>query len=162
MDVTTPDLTPRPPTTKKARGRNPVVYAVLGLIVVAIGFVVFQGLNNAALYYRNADEAIRDQASLGTKQFRVQGTVQNDVTRVGTEVDFSIQFPIDQPPSPANTIKVHHTAGDPPALFKAGLPVVLEGKWSQDRSFFISSRILVKHSEEYRAANPDRVQSDAP
>src|SRR6476469_7820282 len=101
MDVAAPDLTPRPRSTKKSRGRNPVMYGVLALIVVAIGFVVFQGLNNAALYYRNADEAIRDQPSLGTKQFRVQGTVQNDVARVGNEVDFSIQFPIDQPPSAA-------------------------------------------------------------
>jgi cytochrome c-type biogenesis protein CcmE len=158
-----PDLTPRAPTTKKkGRGRNPFVYGFLALIVVAIGFVVFQGLNNAALYYRNADEAIRDQASLGTREFRVQGTVQNDVARVGNEVDFTIQFPADQPPSSANTIKVHHVGGDPPELFKAGLPVVLDGKWSQDGSFFVSSQILVKHSESYKAANPDRVSSDAP
>jgi len=162
MDVAAPDLTPRPPTTKKSRGRNPFVYGVLALIVVAIGFVVFQGLNNAALYYRNADEAVREKASLGTNEFRVQGTVQNDVARVGNDVEFSIQFPADQPPSDANTIRVHHVAGDPPELFKAGVPVVLEGKWSEDGSFFISTRILVKHTEEYKEANPDRVNSDAP
>src|SRR5436190_20707966 len=135
MDVTdpvAPDLTPRqpPPSRTRTRRRSPLLYGVLALVVVAIGFVVFQGLNNAALYYRNADEAIRDQPSLGTKRFRVQGTVQDEVARVGNEVDFSIRFPTDQPPSATNTIKVHHTAGDPPELFKAGVPVVLEGNWS--------------------------------
>ena len=68
------------------------MYGALLLIVVAIGFVLFQGLNNAALYYRNADEAVHDKASLGTRRFRVQGTVQPDVAKVGQEVDFTIVF----------------------------------------------------------------------
>ena len=131
------------------------------LIVAAIGFVLFQGLNNAALYYRNADEAVHDKAALGTSRFRVQGTVQQGVTKNGNEVVFSIQFPTGQPPSAANTIVVHHT-GDPPELFQVGLPVVLEGHWSQDGTYFASDRILVKHSEDYKASNPDRVTSDAP
>ena len=50
--------------------------------------------------------------------------------------------------------------GDPPELFQAGLPVVLEGRWQGD--VFASDRILVKHSEEYKASNPDRVSSTAP
>ena len=56
---------------------------------------------------------------------------------------------------------VHHQ-GDPPELFQAGLPVVLEGHWSSDGTFFASDRILVKHTEEYKASNPDHVNSTAP
>lgn len=137
------------------------MYGVLLLIVVAIGFVLFQGLNNAALYYRNADEAVRDKASLGSRRFRVQGTVLQGVKKVGEDVDFTIQFPSDQPPTDQNTIHVVHK-GDPPDLFQPGLPVVLEGHWSSDGSFFASDRILVKHSEEYKDQNPDRVNSTAP
>lgn len=130
------------------------MYGVLLLIVAAIGFVLFQGLNNAALYYRNADEAVADKASLGTRRFRVQGTVQADVQKVGEHVRFTIEFnKVD--------VAVDHT-GDPPDLFQAGLPVVLEGHWSSDGSYFASDRILVKHSEDYKAQNPDRVSSNAP
>jgi cytochrome c-type biogenesis protein CcmE len=134
------------------------MYGVLALIVVAIGFVLFQGLNNAALYYRNADEAVRDKASLGTRRFRVQGTVQQNVTKNGQQVEFAIRFPDD---ASGTTIDVIHE-GDPPELFQPGLPVVLEGHWSSDGAFFASDRILVKHSEEYKAENPDHVNSTAP
>jgi len=130
------------------------MYGVLVLIVAAIGFVLFQGLNNAALYYRNADEAVHDKASLGTRRFRVQGTVQPDVAKVGQEVDFTIVFN-------NVSVAVRHQ-GDPPDLFQPGLPVVLEGHWSSDGTFFASDRILVKHSEEYKDQNPDRVNSTAP
>jgi cytochrome c-type biogenesis protein CcmE len=126
------------------------MYGVLVLIVAAIGFVLFQGLNNAALYYRNADEAVRDKASLGTRRFRVQGTVQPfDPTK--RPVEFDIVFN-------RATVHVLHQ-GDPPELFQAGLPVVLEGHWSADGSVFASDRILVKHSEEYKASNPDHACS---
>jgi cytochrome c-type biogenesis protein CcmE len=129
------------------------MYGVLVLIVVAIGFVLFQGLNNAALYYRNADEAVKEKDSLGTRRFRVQGTVQ-PFDKTKRPVEFDITF---------NNVAVHvQHQGDPPELFQAGLPVVLEGHWSSDGSFFASDRILVKHTEEYKAENPDHVSSAAP
>jgi cytochrome c-type biogenesis protein CcmE len=129
------------------------MYGALVLIIFAIGFVLFQGLNSAALYYRNADEAVRDKSTLGTRRFRVQGTVQafDKATR---PVEFDITF---------NSVAVHvQHQGDPPELFQAGLPVVLEGHWSADGSYFASDRILVKHTAEYKASNPDHVNSTAP
>ena len=100
------------------------MYGVLVLIVAAIGFVLFQGLNNAALYYRNADEAVAQKSSLGTRRFRIQGTVQTGVNKVGEQVDFTIAFN-------GVSVDVEHE-GDPPELFQAGIPVVLEGHWSAD------------------------------
>ncbi len=159
-----PDLTPRPVTDapRRRRTRNPGAYVLLALILAAIGFVVFQGLNNAALYYRNADEAIADKGNLGTHRFRVQGTVLNDVVKNGNEVDFSIQFPPGQPSSAQNTIAIRHTGGDPPELFKPGIPVVLEGHWDASGAFFASDSILIKHTAEYKEQNPGHVASDAP
>jgi cytochrome c-type biogenesis protein CcmE len=125
---------------------------LLVLVVIGLGVVLFQGLNNAALYYRNADEALADKASLGTSRFRVQGTVQDDVKQVDGEVDFTIAFN-------GAEIPVHHR-GDPPELFKAGVPVVLEGHFQGD--FYESDRILIKHTAEYKESNPDRVSTDAP
>ena len=137
MDVT-PRVGEAPPPRRR---RNPVVYAVGVAVVVAIGFVLFQFLNNAALYYRNADEAVRDKASLGTKRFRVQGTVQDDVVQAGDLVTFSIAFN-------GATVDVRHH-GDPPDLFKKDTPVVLEGHWDQSGQYFDSDTILIKHAAQY-------------
>ena len=154
-----PDLTPRtlgqPDAARRKRKRKPTVYVLLVLILAAIGYVIFQGLNNAALYYRNADEAVAQKASLGTHRFRVQGNVQDDVAKVGNEVDFTIAFN-------GATVPVHHIGGDPPDLFKAGIPVVLEGHWDQSGAFFTSDTILIKHTAEYKEQNPNRVPSNAP
>jgi cytochrome c-type biogenesis protein CcmE len=145
------DVTPRDPVEgPKRRRKNPAMYGALVLIVVAIGFVLFQGLNNAALYYRNADEAVHDKSSLGTRRFRVQGTVLPFDTSV-RPVQFDIEF---------NGVKIHvRHDGDPPELFQAGLPVVLEGHWSGDGTYFASDRILVKHSADYKAENPEHFSS---
>jgi cytochrome c-type biogenesis protein CcmE len=51
-------------------------------------------------------------------------------------------------------VPVRHK-GDPPELFRPGIPVVLEGRFQGD--FFSSDRIMVKHSETYVAKNPERV-----
>jgi cytochrome c-type biogenesis protein CcmE len=148
-----------PEARRPRRRRNPAAYVLLLLVVVGLGVVLFQGLNNAALYYRNVDEALHDKGSIGTSRFRVQGTVQDDVKQVDGEVDFTIRYNGTDPAHVDDSIPVHHR-GDPPELFKAGVPVVLEGHFQGD--FFVSDRILIKHTAEYKESNPDRVSSDAP
>ena len=67
------------------------------------------------------------------------------------------------------SVDVVHT-GSEPALFKAGLPVVVEGNWTGDGSHFASTRLLVKHTENYKKnddgkyeeEHPDRVDEDDP
>jgi cytochrome c-type biogenesis protein CcmE len=144
------ELTPRPAPLAPARRRNLGAMAVLVVVLVALGFIVFEGLSNATLYFYNADEAVQRQADLGTKRFRIQGTVQpgsREPTPDG--VTFFIVF--DRVP-----VEVHHV-GDPPELFKEGIPVVLEGRWSDDGRYFASDRIMVKHSSDYVAKNSERL-----
>ena len=117
---------------------------------VGIGFVVFQGLGNATLYFRNADEAVAERDDLGTRRFRLQGLVQRR-RRAGRRRRRASRSPSTAPTSPC----VH--AGDPPDLFQPGIPVVLEGHFVEGADTFASDRILVKHSEEYEAENPDRI-----
>jgi len=118
------------------------------IVVVALGFLVVQGLGNATLYFRTADEAVAQRESLGAKRFRIQGTVvAGSVRPQGNEVAFTIE---------ANDVSVPVVhQGDPPELFQPGIPVVLEGRFSGEH--FASDRILVKHSETYVADHPDRV-----
>jgi cytochrome c-type biogenesis protein CcmE len=110
---------------------------------------LWQGLGNATVYFKTADEAVRDRASLGTRRFRVEGVVvAGTVHQTGNAVRFDIE-------NNGATVAVHHE-GDPPELFKADIPVVLEGHWQG--SSFASDRIMVKHTSDYRAKNPDRVK----
>lgn len=154
MDV---DLTPRTagepgPDSSTRRRRSPLAVALLVLVLGALTFVLFRGLTNATLYYYNADEAVERREALGERRFRVQGDVQDDVVETENGARFSIAFN-------GVSVPVDHV-GDPPDLFRPGIPVVLEGHWEGE--VFASDRMLVKHSEEYKAENPDRVPSDAP
>ena len=149
-DPSVTELTEPVPAAAPVRTRNRTRLIVAAVIVLgALGFLVFQGLGNATVYFRTADEAVAQKASLGDKRFRIEGTVAaGSVREVGNDVTFKIQ-------SRGTTVDVLHT-GDPPELFRPGIPVVLEGRWKG--GVFASDRIMVKHSETYRAEHPDRTK----
>jgi cytochrome c-type biogenesis protein CcmE len=118
------------------------------VVVAALGFLVFQGLGNATLYFRTADEAVAQRQQLGDRRFRIEGdVVDGSVRQTGNDVSFTLT-------KNAVEVPVQHK-GDPPELFRPGIPVVLEGRFQGDH--FSSDRILVKHSETYVAENPERV-----
>jgi cytochrome c-type biogenesis protein CcmE len=144
------DLTPATSAPARRR-RSPAAYAVLAIVVVALGVVVAKGLSSASLYFYNADEAVAQRQDLGDKRFRLQGSVLGDtIDERDGKVDFAVAFN-------GVRVQVHHE-GSPPELFKPGIPVVLEGRWDRTGDFFDSDRILVKHSEQYEADNGDRLK----
>ena len=123
------------------------------VVLAALGFLVFQGLGNATLYFRTADEAVAQRAELGDRRFRIEGdVVDGSVRQVGNDVSFILT-------KNAVEVAVQHK-GDPPELFRPGIPVVLEGRFRGDH--FASDRIMVRHSETYVAENPERVKTTAP
>lgn len=131
----------RRPTAAGRRRWLPMI--VLGLVVVAIGVFVVRGLSDATLYFRNADEAVAQRDSLGTDRFRLQGSVVDEPAREGGSVLFQVSYN-------GAVVDVSHV-GDPPELFRPGVPVVLEGAWSDSDEAFHSDRIMVKHDEEYES-----------
>ncbi len=155
------DLTPRTlgdPTPSgqgppRSRRRQIQVAIALTVVLGALGLVLFQGLGNATLYFRNVDEAVAQRDHLGERRFRLQGIV-SDVReeQAGDGVEFDLEWN-------GVTARVVHR-GDPPELFEPGIPVVLEGHWDGD--VFASDRMMVRHSEQYKAENPDRVPAGAP
>jgi len=153
------DLTPRTdgrhgPAGASRRHRRWGAIAVLVLLLIAAGFIVRQALGTASLFYYNADEAVAKRDTLGTRRFRVQGTVVGATRPTADAVEFTIAFN-------GRQVQVRHTGSEPP-LFKPGLPVVCEGQWAVGRQVFESDRLVVKHSENYKKANPQRVRSDKP
>ncbi|MGH9149418.1 MAG: cytochrome c maturation protein CcmE [Acidimicrobiales bacterium] len=141
----TPAVGPRPAPASSRR------LWLAGLaIAAALGFLLWKGLDDATLYFRTADEALAQKASLGDRRFRIEGAVVAGSLQVrGDEVAFVIE-------ENDGRVPVVHR-GDPPELFRDMIPVVLEGRFEGD--VYRSDRIMVKHTNQYRAANPERVTS---
>ena len=122
---------------------------VIALVCGAIAFLLVQGLGNATTYFRNADEALADREELGTRRFRLQGTVVDVARSEGGVAVFDVEYH-------CATVAVRHD-GDPPELFRKGVPVVLEGHFQEGTDVFESDRIMVRHTEEYRTEERDRL-----
>jgi cytochrome c-type biogenesis protein CcmE len=146
------DLSPRstaPAQGSRWRGRRWAPLAVLAALAVVLGIILVQA-RGASLYFKNADEAVAQRHSLGTKKFRLQGTVVGKPRDTGSATLFTVEF---------NKVKVHvrHT-GSEPAMFRQGIPVVAEGHWNKAATTFESDRLLVKHDENYKDDHPDRLK----
>jgi len=122
---------------------------ILVVAVLAAGGLLWRGLGDATVYFKTADEAVAQRGSLGQRRFRLEGTVlAGSVHSAGNAVSFVVA-------ENDAEVAVHHV-GDPPELFRSGVPVVLEGHFAG--STYESDRILVKHTAEYRKANPNHVK----
>jgi cytochrome c-type biogenesis protein CcmE len=117
--------------------------AALSLCGVAIVAIVALAvvLSNNVVYFRTVSEAIEQRDSDGDRRFRMAGeVVPGSVQETANGVTFDIT-------DGKATAKVVHR-GDPPSLFKAGAPVVCEGRWGQGAAF-ASDRIMIRHGNEY-------------
>lgn len=134
---------------RRSRGRTLLGVGLLVVIVGGLGVVLLNGLNDAATFFYNVDEAVAKQPQLEGQRFRMQGNVVPGSVRTTPEgVSFVITYH-------GERVDVDHT-GDPPELFGPDIPVVLEGTFRGDR--FESDQILIRHDNEYDEKNPDRVR----
>ncbi len=120
------ELTPRDRevATSRAGARRWVGIGGLGLLVIAIEFVIVQA-RGASLYYLNADEAVAQREELGDKRFRLQGVVIGEPERATATQPTRGEVAYN-----GVAVDVRHT-GSEPALLKEVLPVVVEGRWNE-------------------------------
>lgn len=158
------DLTPRPPRAARRWWATAVVVAVLAAVAVLLVVLV----RDASLFVYEADEALAKRDELADDRFRLIGSPIED-SIVETEVAgrnavaFSVRFA-------DAVVDVVHTGSDPTALFQPGVPVFLEGRWTandpstptfangaNDGFHFASDTLRVKHDEDYRDDNDQRI-----
>lgn len=146
------DLSPRPVDDVRPRRRRrwlPVV--VLVAVIGAGGVIVTQFLTSAIDYYCNVDEIGAKEGCEAGRRLRVQGVVdEGSVTDDGTSTVFRVSFN-------GASLPVRYE-GEPGGIFKECIPVVVHGVLNGDT--FEGDRIEVKHSNEYVADNPDRVENE--
>jgi cytochrome c-type biogenesis protein CcmE len=119
------------------------------VVLAALAVLLVRGLGDATVYFKTVDEAVAQRSQLGDHRFRIEGTVvPGSVRQTGDDVAFRIQG------AGGASADVTHR-GDPPELFRPGIPVVLEGAWAGDH--YASDRIMVRHTSQYQARHPERV-----
>jgi cytochrome c-type biogenesis protein CcmE len=147
------DLSPRPapPSATRAQ-RKWLPLVVLAVVVVAAGVILVKFLGSAVDYYCNVDEVgSRDGCDAG-RRLRVQGTVDADSVEFADGVTaFSMSFG-------GVSLPVRYR-GEPGGIFAECEPVVVHGE-VDDAGVLRGDDIEVKHSNEYEAENPDRVEGD--
>lgn len=151
------DLPPVVTTRRPRRTSTVRVVVASTLLLGAVAFLVTKGLGSATVYFKTADEAVAQRQDLGTRRFRIQGTVMaGSIVQEDGRLLFTILG------DGGAVVPVVHTGGQPTGLFKDSIPVVLEGHWANQGGAYASDTIIVKHSETYRVDNPARVDDYAP
>ncbi|MEO7371952.1 MAG: cytochrome c maturation protein CcmE [Ilumatobacteraceae bacterium] len=146
------DLSPRQTTTAATlppqRRRNWKAVALLVVVLVAGGVVVTKFLTSAIDFYCNVDEVGHKSGCEAGRRLRIQGTVEEGtVEKSGAVTEFTIVF---------NKVEMPvHYEGDPGGLFQECIPVVVHG--TLEGKVFQGDQLEVKHSNEYAAKNPDRL-----
>ncbi len=143
------DLTPRSAPEPRSTSRRllPILVAVLATVAGLVIVVMF--LTSSIDYYCNVDEVgVRDGCD-DTRRVRVQGSVDEGSLQMRAgNTSFVMSFngvslPVDY-------------EGEPGGVFQECIPVVAHGRIVD--GVLMATRIEVKHSNEYKADNPDRLE----
>ena len=124
---------------KKVKLRFIFLALILASVILTV-FLVLQSLKENVVYFQSPSE-IKSLIELNTKKIRVGGMVKEQSVFVNSnEVNFVItDF--------KNEINVVYS-GAVPNLFAEGKGVVAEG-FLKDKNYFIATKILAKHDENY-------------
>jgi cytochrome c-type biogenesis protein CcmE len=126
------------------KARWPIAIA---LLVAAGGFAVIAAgrIGNNLVYYWSPSDLIRSGNKAYGASIRLGGLVAPG-SLVKTTTSNDVQFDVTD-----LKMTVHvRTHGVPPQMFREGIGVVVEGTMTRD-GWFDGSRLMVSHSNEYKA-----------
>ena len=117
-----------------------IFLALILASVILIVFLILQSLKENVVYFQSPSE-IKSLIELNKQKIRVGGMVKEQSVSINsTEVNFIIT-------DYKNEINVTYS-GAVPNLFAEGKGVVAEG-FLKDKNYFLATKILAKHDENY-------------
>jgi cytochrome c-type biogenesis protein CcmE len=124
---------------RKVKFRFVFILSIITILILSV-FLILKSLEENVVYFQSPSE-IKAIGELERKKIRVGGMVKkNSISVEKKEVKFIItDF--------KNEINVTYS-GVVPNLFSEGKGVVAEG-YLKDRNFFLATKILAKHDENY-------------
>ncbi len=138
---------PRAPGAARPNKRLAIAAAVV-ILLGGFGYLIYGGIGENIVYFLTPQELYAKGEKVIERPVRLGGQV----------VPGSVQWNADQldlrfrVTDGAKEVAVH-SKGAPPQMFRAGIGVVVEGKY-QRNGVFESNSLMVKHSNEYRAPKP--------
>jgi len=147
-------------TKTQSRSRNPsrkpLAIAALVVMVSAFGYLTYGGVEDNLVYFLTPKELVAKGDKAMGRPVRLGGQVVPGSVQWNAEA-MDLRFRVTDG---ASEITVH-SSGAPPQMFRAGIGVVVEGKYARS-GVFESHSLMVKHSNEYRApkageGHPDRL-----
>tara|TARA_B100000686_G_C16562759_1_gene848682 strand:- start:588 stop:1007 length:420 start_codon:yes stop_codon:yes gene_type:complete len=126
--------------SKKVKSR--IFFLVISLFIFSIAiFIGFKTLQENVVYFLSPTEVYNIKKINYDKKIRIGGLVkEKSIKKSGTSTNFIVT-------DNKNEIIVTYN-GMLPNLFAEGKGVVAEGKF-KDRRYFVASKILAKHDENY-------------
>ncbi len=121
---------------------------LLGAILVSLGAVGAVSMGNIGenlVYYWDPSQLVAAGDDANGATVRLGGLVQEG-SLVWSEEENVLRFVVTDDEAEVNV----RSTGAPPQMFREGIGVVVEGTLDPSGTF-VSSRLMVKHSNEYRA-----------
>jgi cytochrome c-type biogenesis protein CcmE len=116
----------------------------IAVLLTALGFLLFTGLNANMVYYFQVDEYIHKAPSLAGETVKVNGTVADGtIKKTGLEYAFIVQGQNGQ-----NQLNVNYR-GVVPDTFREGSDVVIEGRYDPQAKVFHCTTLLAKCPSKY-------------
>ncbi len=144
-----PNMDPTPGSTPPRRSsRRPAAIAALVVVVGALGYLMYGGVEENLVYFLTPNELVAKGEKAIDRPVRLGGQVVPGSVQWNADA-LDLRFKVTDG---AKEVVVHST-GAPPQMFRAGIGVVVEGKYGRS-GVFESHSLMVKHSNEYRAPTP--------
>lgn len=120
---------------------------VVGAVAVlgAFGYLLAGGIGENLVYFVTPTELAAKGADVHDTPVRLGGQVKPGTVQWDADA-LDLRFELTDGTA---DVRVHST-GAPPQMFRDGMGVVVEGRMSRD-GVFLSTNLMVMHSNEYRA-----------
>ena len=148
------------PTTPTSRtpdrgNRRLLLLAAGGAVAIALSVLAFGDVGENLVYYWSPSEVHEAGPEAVGASIRLGGLVEEgSVNR--SEDGLTLEFTVTDGTSQIDV----RTTAVPPAMFREGIGVVVEGTMAPDGQF-TTSRLMVKHDNEYQAPDIDDQRSMA-
>ncbi|MCY1032585.1 cytochrome c maturation protein CcmE [Corallococcus sp. BB11-1] len=130
--------------------RNRLV--ALGALLVAgagLAFVAFGNIGDNLVYYWSPSELLSNKDKAYSATIRLGGVVQPGSIQ-WNEAHTTLEFRVADDAKPESQSVHVRSLETPPQMFREKIGVVVEGTYDQG-GVFTSNRLMVNHSNEYRA-----------
>lgn len=151
--MNTKPTTPTPDAGPAPRTRRLLLLATGGAVAVALSVLAFGDVGENLVYYWSPSELYEAGPEAVGPSIRLGGLVkEGSVNR--SDDGLTLEFTVTDGAAQVDVT----TTAVPPAMFREGIGVLLEGTMSESGQF-TTARLMVKHDNEYQAPDVEDQRS---